>query len=129
MLLGYDVSGRIVQAIIIGNPTYREVRAMMEAAFSDPRLSGRGRLLIDASQAQMAASESELRNAAARLASFQQLDGHCAIVVGAEVGCAQASLLSVYAAWSGLDVRVFRDSAKAITWLEAPHDAEPGAPS
>jgi hypothetical protein len=130
MLLGYDVSGRIAQAVVIGSPTFRELQAMMEAAFSDPRLSGPGRLLIDARRAQLALSEDELRDAAARLGSFRpRLNRRCAIVVCDEVGYAQASMLSAHAAWGDVDVRVFRDCGSAVAWLEGPEDADAGGPS
>jgi hypothetical protein len=130
MLLGYDISGRIVQAVIIGSPTFREVQAMMEAAFSDPRLARPGRLLVDATEAHVATSEAELRDAAARLASFRPaLNRRCAIVVCDEVGYAQASMLSAYAAWGDVDVRVFRDCNSAVAWLDGPEDADAGESS
>jgi hypothetical protein len=130
MLLGYEVSGRIVRAVIIGSPTFRELGAMMEAAFADPGLARPGRLLIDASEAHLSLSEADVHEAAAVLGAFRPgPNTRCAIVVSDADDYAHALVLSAYVAWRDVEVRVFRESSSAVGWLEEEEDTGTGEPS
>ena len=112
---GHVGSRPIVQTIVTGKPTPHEIRARIEAALADP-LTSPERLLIDASGAELAFGDSEIRQAAERLGALGRL--RCAVVVSDGASFSLAELFAAYASWHHVEVGVFSAAGTAVSWLE-----------
>jgi hypothetical protein len=112
---GHTVSRHIVQTVVTGKPRPGDIRARIEAALSDP-LTSPERLLIDASGAELAFGDAEIRQAAERLGALGHL--RCAVVVSDGASFSLAELFAAYASWHHVEVGVFNAAGSAVRWLE-----------
>jgi hypothetical protein len=121
MALAYDVRGNVVQAIIIGSTRLSELRALLDVAVADPRVTTPLRVFLDASDASFSDTLEEACLSVDRLASRHRLaDSRCAIVVQEPLRRLLSWTLVFYARRHGIDVRLFAEAHQAHGWLANP---------
>lgn len=122
MPLSYAISDseRLVRVNATGSVTSDDLPPMTSSIAADTKILPGMRFLVEAADVEPDLTFSDLRNAAGVLANLNAKGVHeMAIVTDTTHVYALAQVFAVFAPPSTVDVRVFRERAEAMRWLNA----------